>query len=92
MKQVFIEMKEVQLLFDAGKLKQPIITMAALQRGYNVSFTSARVLYCLRGQRDPMDTMRVFLSIDAAMNAIYKIGFCEAKISFPTPKKKDIFS
>ncbi len=73
-----MNLKEAELLFQAGALTVPVIKKYALDDGWVVTLTGKHqlnpTLETARGQ------VRVFKRLDAAVGVLFDIGFGEIRI------------
>jgi len=73
-----VNIKEAELLFQAGVLNVPVIKKYALDDGWVVTLTGKHqinpALETARGQ------VRVFKRLDAAVGVLFEIGFGEIRI------------
>ena len=73
-----VNIKEAELLFQAGVLVVPVIKKYAFDDGWVVTLTGKHqinpALETTRGQ------MRVFKRLDAAVGVLFEIGFGEIRI------------
>lgn len=63
-----MQLKDLKLLFDAGSLKKAVVVPAPMNAGYLLMVDK----HSLRAQRGGV---RLFKSIDAAVESAHKIGF-----------------
>lgn len=84
---IYLEQKDLQLLFDTGALKAASVLVAAMTtKTYHLILESNKNdvglegSYIMKSQRD--DGAKQFSSIDAAVSAARKIGFKTVTVSF----------
>lgn len=71
-----MELNQLKVVFDAGSLKSAVITLAALEKGYNITFIDRKnKVINMTAQRSDSHDPRVFKSIDAAVANAAKVGF-----------------
>lgn len=69
---------QIQTLFDAGSLKEAVITDAAFERGYILIFVQKNgERYVIEKQRGGE---RVFKTLQGAISTAYAIGFRDMQI------------
>lgn len=71
-----MELNQLKVVFDTGSLKSAVITLAAMQNGYNVLFIDMKgKAINMTAQRSKDEKPRIFKTIDAAVANIEKVGF-----------------
>jgi len=76
-----MELKQLQVVFDAGGLKSATIASAPMGAGYILIVKDVhKKEHMMTSQRDETQQPRVFKSIDAAVANAAKIGFRELKV------------
>lgn len=77
-----MELNQLKEVFDAGSLKSAVITLAAMQKGYNVLFINTKdKAISMTAQRSVDESPRVFKTLDAAAASIEKVGFKKIQIT-----------
>ncbi len=74
-----MNIKEAEILFQAGALDVPVIQQHESREGWTVTLTGKHklnpMLETARGQ------VRVFKRLDAAVGVLFEVGFGEVKIA-----------
>jgi len=73
-----VNIKEAEILFQAGALDAPVIKQHESGEGWTVILTGKHklnpMLETARGQ------IRVFKRLDAAVGVLFEVGFCEVNV------------
>jgi len=71
-----MELNQLKAAFEAGSLKSAVITLAAMEKGYSITFINRKdKAISMTSQRSDSHLPRIFKSIDAAVANAEKVGF-----------------